>query len=72
MHCIGTRNRKDLRLLVEEHITNIVKLRNPFLEVWPFFRFWGLDSVSANQLLCIVGDLAGGGSVAVAVGVGNR
>ena len=36
------------------------------------FEFFGGILSCLNSILCIVGELAGGGSVAVAVGVGDR
>ena len=68
----------DWILLVEEYIVKNAKLRNPLY--WKvFFQYlglkffcWYLGSVRQSSLLCIVGELAGGGSEAVAVAVGGR
>ena len=64
----------DWRQMVEECIANIGIPLDFFLAVLPFqwffafLVFWGFGSLQTS-LLCIVGDLAGGGSVAVAVGI---
>ena len=63
----------DLRLLVEEHISNITIHFQVFAFWWffwgGFFRFFGS---LRTMLLCIVGELAGGGIITVAVGVSDR
>ena len=62
--------------MVEDHITNIEKWRNPFVKYFFLYRFvilvgfWVLSWWTS--LLCIMGELAGGGSMAMAVGVGVR
>ena len=81
-HCPGPRNRLDWQPLVEEHIAPISKLKkknifflclDSILGYWHFFSFgvnrpYGLSC--CTSLLCIVGELAEGRSVAV--GVGDR
>ena len=47
------------------------------INLWTFLGFLHLDISSGfgslrTSLLCIVGEIAGGGSVAVAVGIGDR
>ena len=60
---VGDWNQESWRLQVEQCITQIAKVRNPlFLE--------GLNHFFGPT--CIVGGLAGRGSVAVEVGVGDR
>ena len=66
----------DWRLLVEERIANIGISQdifgflrfNFFLRLDIFWAFWSLQT----SLLCIMVEVAGGGSVAVAIGVSDR
>ena len=68
-----------LRLPMEDHIINIaipLDIFVFFLHI--YFFFFGLKKISwvisslRTSLLCIMGELAGGGFVAVAVGVSCR
>ena len=62
-HCVPSRKTHywmDWRLSVKEHIANI----GIHLEIF-------VISLFANQLMCIMGELAGGGSVAVAVAISD-
>ena len=65
----------DWRLLVEERIANLGTLLPFFCRFDDFF--WILIYIHfvgslQTSLLCIMGELAGGGSAAVAVGVSDR
>ena len=67
-----TQNRMDWRLLVKECIVKIAKLRNLFWESFDnsqrfelSFEFLANLVISPKNILCIVGHLEGGGSVAV-------
>ena len=62
------RNQEDLRLLIEECIYKIEKLRIFFFSF--FFLVFGF--VLKKQSTVHSGGVAGGGSVAVAVGDGDR
>ena len=59
---VGNRNQESWRSLVKECIAKFDQLRFPFLEGVYFFFFLGGGGVQ----------LAGGGSLAVTVGVGDR
>ena len=76
---VGDRNQNDWRrLLVKKCIAKNEKNKNPFFwkvsTIFGFFYFFFGFCVLFWQtsLLCMMGKLAMGGSVAVAVGVGNR
>ena len=65
----------DCRLLVEESIANIGKLVETlvfFLKIFNFLDFLCLFGSLQTSLLCILGELAWGGSVTVAVWVSDR
>ena len=68
----------DWKHLIEEHIDNIGIPLFFFLQVFAVSMtfcalncFWVLGSLQTSQL-CIMGELAGGGSLAVAVAVSER
>ena len=63
----------DFRFLVKELITNIgISLDRFFVVMTTFVIFFGDFRFLQTILLCIVGELAGGGSVGMAVGVSDR
>ena len=71
--CVCVLSRKprlavDWRLLVEECIANIVQLLDFF---WFFAVLMVIFGSLQTSRLCIMGELAGGGSLAVAFGVNN-
>ena len=70
------KNWVDWRLLVEEHIANIGIHLEIFCVFFSFNDFWVLNFLGfaslQTSLLCIMGELAGGQSVARAVSVSDK
>ena len=66
---VDDQNRESWSLFVTERITKIARFKILFW-VLNFWVFWVLSQLT--NLVCIVGELVGAGSVGLAVGVGDK